>query len=122
MRCANCGTEVTFSMALRQPSVFRYRCPRCRARHRITAPWQKSIFLAGSVLLLLPTILLVYLQEKLGNLFFVVLPAVMFVIWFGLELWGYNYLRKKATLIPLSGDAGERDAGGAGPTDDTEQS
>ena len=44
MKCENCGSDITFWMALKQVTPFRFKCSKCKARYKVSTPHMKLIF------------------------------------------------------------------------------
>ncbi|GEM_PF-1639219 len=101
MKCENCGAEITFSMALRQPTPFRLRCSRCKAKYRISAPHTKRIFVGVCLLFAALAVGLVEGTVRLGLVFFVPFLVLMVAIWLRLEVWFRRYISAKGSLTRI---------------------
>ena len=101
MKCANCETKITFWKSLRQQNPFRYRCPRCKTKHRVSAPYIKTLVaILGSLSLALGFALAAGF-DTFGPDF--TLPALGFLIGFLVvaELFWYRYITRKGKLLRL---------------------
>jgi len=98
MKCENCSAEITFWMALRTPTPFRFKCPKCKTKYRVSTPGMKAIFLGTILASCGLSFGFVLGTFELGAVFAV--PYVLLVIglWLLLEVWTCKYMSKYATL------------------------
>jgi hypothetical protein len=101
MKCENCNNDLTFWMAFKQPTPFRFKCSRCKTKYKVSTPYMMAIFVA--VVVLFAGLALGFLTgtETLGITFAIPFVALMIGVWLLLELWIYKYISRKGTFKRL---------------------
>ncbi len=99
--CPNCDADVTFWVALKQPTPFWFTCARCRSKYRVQTPFMRLVFVAvvcvGSLF-----VFAVYLAiERLGFVVLVACVPILVAAWFALELWTYRYIKRRGTFVQM---------------------
>jgi hypothetical protein len=92
MKCDNCKSEITFWMALKQPTPFRFKCSRCKAKYRVSTPRMKTILVGVVVLFVGLTLGLLFGTDELGFVFAIPFFFFMVGVWLMLEAWTHKYI------------------------------
>jgi hypothetical protein len=101
MKCENCNTEITFLMALRQPTPFRFKCSKCKARYRVSAPYMKAITIGVIIVFATLTFGLWIGAKNFGIVFAGPFAVLMVGIWLMLEIWTCKYISTQGTLTRI---------------------
>ena len=105
-KCPNCNADVTFGMALKQPTPFRLKCSCCGCKYRLQTPFMRLIAVAVSPgVILLPSMpLLGALWLGFWSLCFSI--PILIAAWLALEWATYRYILRRGRFTPLSARSG----------------
>ena len=101
MKCEICNTEITFWMALKQPTPFRFKCSNCKTKYRVSTPRMKAVFVVMCVLFFGFGLGLALAAHHFGIIYAAPLLIPMIVIWFALELWTHHCISARGTLTRI---------------------
>lgn len=98
MKCPECSAEITFWMALKQPTPFRFKCSKCKAKYAVSTPRMVSITIGIAAIFIVLTVGLLEGTDEFGAIFFVPFFLLMLGLWLALEVWLQKYISKFGTL------------------------
>jgi hypothetical protein len=119
LSCPHCHAEVTFWSSLKQINLFRYKCPQCRSKCKVRAPWLGLILLGmfgNGMLIVLASIAVFEITGSLADA-----SVACAVLYIGgcsaVQLWWYRYFQQKGSLVALNAGEASETAEGASPAE-----
>lgn len=104
MNCKNCNAEITFLMALKQLSPFRFKCSACKAKYKVSTPGMMAIFVGVVGLSFGLAVGLCNVTETLGVRFTIPYIAFIIGVWLVLEAWTHKYISRRGTFTRIGID------------------
>jgi heme A synthase len=104
MKCKNCNAEITFLMALKQLSPFRFKCSTCKAKYNVSTPGMMAIFVGVVGLSFGLAFGLRAVTETPGVMLTIPYLAFIICVWLGLEAWIHKYISRRGTFTRIGID------------------
>jgi hypothetical protein len=100
-RCPGCNAKVTFWMALKQGTPFRFQCGRCGSKYRVHTPFMSFVFVGVCCAIFLLIVSVYLAVVMLGIAFLIPCMPVLIAAWIALEVWTHRYIIRKGRLVPM---------------------
>src|SRR5882672_11688083 len=91
-KCPQCRSEVTFWIALKQLTPFRFKCPHCRLRCRVCTPYMPLIFIGVCSAALLGALGVGLGIIHYGFITLSLAMPLLIALWIGLEVLTHRYI------------------------------